>query len=231
MNLKTSNYGTARSVLGFLEILSWLGLGVGILLSIIIVGSATRGFGAAGLVSIIPAIVICIGSLIGIAIVQMAKAGVDTADYTYQGLAIARQQLEISKRALAQPTQPQSFADLPTPATAAPAAPEATADAASHRASGAALPAKRPAAGPPPEPGQSMWRYRDAQINRTRHGYLFEGETFRTLDLAKEAVDRERGLLIERDGAHFRVGAKMFEDRESAKDYVEAQAKLLVNAV
>lgn len=102
MSLKTSNYETARGVLGLAETLLWIGVGLGVLIAIMAAGAASRGFGASGLIAAFPGISITIISFLGVVMVQIGKAGVDSADYTYQMLGIARDQLEISKRAVKQ---------------------------------------------------------------------------------------------------------------------------------
>ena len=77
MNLKTSNYGVARSVLGLIEIVLWIILVLALIFALASSGSASRGFGAPGLLAAIPGIAIGAVSLLGIAIVQDAKASVD----------------------------------------------------------------------------------------------------------------------------------------------------------
>lgn len=113
------SYEAARSYFNFLGVLSWGVIAIGAivaLFSIVAAGEMSRGYGGAGmagLAGILPAAVIMFTGFMGLVIVQIGRAGVDTAEYTQQMLKIARDQLEVSRQALRGPHSPaNSFADV-----------------------------------------------------------------------------------------------------------------------
>jgi hypothetical protein len=192
MSLKTTNYGAARSVLGLAEIILWCGIGGGIILAIIAGGAASNGFGGvgAGLAAAMPGIAISVFSFIGVVMIQVAKASVDTADYTFQMLGIARDQLAVSKEANKQLKAPQSFAeDRKSPPK------HETRD--QHAVQGqGANDARSSGTVSTPKLAHSSatdakdWDYRSKRIHYTSHGaFLVEGRTFETLEKAKLHVD------------------------------------------
>ncbi len=97
------DYSTARSILSLVEFTCWAGVLVGVIIAFSSVGVASRGFGAPGILAAIPGIGIGILSLFGVALVQMGRAGVDSAEYGQQALKVARDQLE---RFSPEPQQP-----------------------------------------------------------------------------------------------------------------------------
>jgi len=112
------SYEAARSYFNFLGVLSRGVIAIGAivaLFSIVAAGQISQGFGGggmAGLAGILPAAVIMFTGFMGLVIVQIGRAGVDTAEYTQQMLKIARDQLEVSRQALRGPNAPaNSFAD------------------------------------------------------------------------------------------------------------------------
>lgn len=115
------SYENARGLFSFLEFLAWGGVLLGIAIIFVSMEAASRNFGGgAGLLAAMPGIAISLFSLIWVAIIQVARAGVDTAELTQQTLKVARDQLEVSKQSLKQGAALQnSFADLvrkePTP--------------------------------------------------------------------------------------------------------------------
>ena len=175
MNLKTSNYGTARSLFGFVELLCWLGVGAGIIIALVSAGAASRGFGSPGVLAAVPGMIMSVMCLLGVVGVQIAKASVDSADYTYQMLAIARDQLAVSKQALSGSVQEPSFAHHP-------------ASTGNESGNGAtfAMTAVDPIATEPDE-----WDYEGKRIHRVALGFLMEGKIYGSLDEAKAIADRE----------------------------------------
>ncbi len=202
MNLKTSNYGAARSILGISEILLWCGVGLGVIVALGAGGAASRGFGASGMVAAAPGIAISLFCFIGIVQVQMSKAAVDTADYTYQMLGIARDQLAVSKRAMNPRTEARTYsaskAETGLSATQKPpVAQDQSRGAEGSRARGAVsteiddnLPSFLQSEQALSQSPQST-QHRGRQINRTIHGFLVEGHTFANLELAKNHIDAE----------------------------------------
>lgn len=98
------SYGTARSLFGFLELVAWSAVVIGMLAAF--AGADTRSGGMfggnIGIIGAVPGIIITVLGLFQVAIVQAARATVDTAEYTQQMLKIARDQLDVSKQSLKQ---------------------------------------------------------------------------------------------------------------------------------
>ena len=122
----------------------------------------------------------------------MAKATVDSADYSFQMLGIAREQLEISKQSRKQTAAVQSFAEnrkMPpiaaakqTPVPAATGAIDTSVQAGSQTTQIQTAPA----------PDQTDLDYRGKRIHYTTNGsFLVEGKTFTSLEGAKMHVDGE----------------------------------------
>ena len=238
MNFTTSNYRAARSVFGIAEFVLWCGFGLGIILAIVAAGAASNGFGSPGILAAAPGLAFSILCFIGMVIVQIGKAGVDSADFAYQSLAIARQQLEISKQALKQDAKVLSFADraqispLENPIRSV--EPETT------------------SYGTPPAVSASKdtardWDYRDTRIHRTEHGFLVEGQTFQSLGDAKRYVDQSRPAQrqeqpvrvaqpeqskewvyrhnrINKTQEGYLIKGQVFETLELAKNFVDGEA-------
>lgn len=79
------SYSAARGFLGFLEVLGWIGVGLGALASVVGV-STGEGLGIAILAGI-PGV---IGGLITVAVIQIARAQIDTAENTAEATEILR---------------------------------------------------------------------------------------------------------------------------------------------
>ncbi len=177
MSLKTSNYGTARSILGLGETLLWIGIGLGILIALVSAGVASGAFAGSSIAALIPGLIFSLICFVGIVFVQMAKASVDTADYTYQMLGIARDQLAVSKQALGGPEVEASFRRSSDAQPSARSSNGVTTSELSFR------PARE-------EPKETSWDYRDSRINYTTDCmYLVEGRKFETLEKAKLFLD------------------------------------------
>jgi len=108
------DYGVARSLFGFIEFLFWAGVVIGVIVAFAAMNVASRGFGGGpGILAALPGMLMAITSLFGVALVQNARATVDTAELTQQMLKVARDQLEVSQQAVKQGEMAQqSFAAL-----------------------------------------------------------------------------------------------------------------------
>lgn len=93
------SYTTARSVLGFLEVVGWITVAIGVLAALI--GFGTGGLlGAmyrdspfsARLISAIPGVITFVGGLFSVCYVQVSRAHVDTAEMTREMLLLARKE-------------------------------------------------------------------------------------------------------------------------------------------
>ena len=93
------SYTTARSVLGFLEVVGWITVAIGVLAALI--GFGTGGLlGAmyrdppfsARLISAIPGVITVVGGFFAVCYVQVSRAHVDTAEMTREMLLLARKE-------------------------------------------------------------------------------------------------------------------------------------------
>jgi len=204
------SYEAARSLFSFLAFVAWSVVVIGVLVALIGMGSVSQyAGGGAGLLAMVPGLGLALAGLIQIAFIQMGRATVDTAEYTQQMLKIARDQLDVSRQGLKrQQETPSSFAGQ--------AAAGAAAD---QRSFSERIPAERPQKEVPKpdeayvprflqkdqsaQPALENWDYRGTRINKSDHGFLVEGETFQSLELAKLHVDGEvlRNSLNGPDGA------------------------------
>lgn len=98
------SYEAARGLFSFLAICSWIVIVVG---GIIALGGMSAGssFGRnAGAMQAVmgaaPGVILAMLGFFGLALVQMGRASVDSAEYGQQSLQVAREQLEVSKQSL-----------------------------------------------------------------------------------------------------------------------------------
>lgn len=130
------SYVAAREFLGFLSFVAWCVIILGVVFAFG-AGSAvsqTRGFGVgggamAGMMAALPGLILAFLGFLGLVLVQLGRAGIDTAEYTQQMLKIARDQLDVSQQALRSGVKaesgftalnsraPESIADDPVPHT------------------------------------------------------------------------------------------------------------------
>ena len=96
------SYEAARGMFSFLAFVGWSAVAIGVLAAISGAQMKTGFGGSVGFVGALPGIIIAVVGLLNIAIVQAARATVDTAEYTQQMLKIARDQLDVSKQSLKQ---------------------------------------------------------------------------------------------------------------------------------
>lgn len=99
------SYQAARTTFNLLGFVSWLVIIFGLIVSF---GGATavssssfgRNLGAMdAILAAMPGVGIALSGLIGLALVQMGRAGVDSAEYSQQSLEISRKQLELAQQA------------------------------------------------------------------------------------------------------------------------------------
>ena len=112
------SYEAARSLFSFLGICSWAVIILGAILAFSGGTIAGTGFGrgASGMSALLgaaPGFILAMMGFYGLALVQMGRAGVDSAEYSQQSLEVSRQQLEVSREVLAQgKTAAASYAEL-----------------------------------------------------------------------------------------------------------------------
>ncbi|WP_299844133.1 hypothetical protein [uncultured Roseovarius sp.] len=115
------SYDAARNLFGFLGFCSWGVIALGVIAAFggvaAISGIGRDPGGMQVLMASIPGLGLAVFGLVGLAMVQIGRAGVDSAEYAQQSLDVSRQQLEISKQQLAQGNSvAQSYAAAPKPA-------------------------------------------------------------------------------------------------------------------
>lgn len=216
------SYATARGYLSFLEILAWIVVGIGLLLALAGMGAGSQGFGFGGrsggmaFVGAMPGLLLALLGFFGVVNVQIGRAGVDSAEYGQQALAVAREQLAISRNAAIREKGPSasSFAESVGAKT---------------EASRSATPQKSFAdrveqQGRLPNDGQDEWRYRETLIKRVEDGFFCAGETFPSLEATKAAIDHELDTKITQEGKLYYVGGKSFLKLENARVFATEQA-------
>ncbi len=193
------DYNVARNLLSFLEFLFWMGVVIGLLIAFLLMGTASRGYGAApGLLAALPGLALALFSLFGVASTQMGRAGVDSAEYGQQALKVARDQLEISKQAMKESAAFQnSFADLIKPAPAQ--ADTTQSDAARTQASYATE---------PPLGAQKQVPYSD-QLG-----------TNAAAEKQTTTHDINGRTLTENPDGTFKIDGRIFENKDSVKEHL-----------
>jgi len=113
------SYDAARGSFGLFEILARIIIAVGILAAVAGGGLAAESMGRnappalAAVLGAIPGVLIALAGFFGLALAQMGRATVDSAEYAQQALSVSRQQLELSREVLAQgETAASSYAEL-----------------------------------------------------------------------------------------------------------------------
>lgn len=194
------SYGAARGLLSFLGFLAWCAIILGIFIAIG-AGSAvsqSRSFGIgngamAGVLAAMPGLILAFLGFLALVLVQMGRAGVDTAEYTQQMLKIARDQLEVSRQSLKQTGAPsQSFEALQNNALVAErVSAGASYDKATkpvHTAPSVSVPKQEY------KPGDTI-TYRTKQIRVVEAGFVFSATVFPTLEDAKVKIDEDGSFL------------------------------------
>jgi hypothetical protein len=156
------DYGTARAVHSFVEILGWITVAFGAIFALAgMAGGGVIGLfggdpGVAGrMLAALPGIAIAMGGLIEVALVQTARAGVDTAEMTRELLRLARREATTS-------VTPASSID------------------------GVVMTAD----GLDASTGWEVEKYRGVSINASPQGFLVGKRAFSELDEARAFVDR-----------------------------------------
>lgn len=115
------SYEAARGLFSFLAGCAWLIIAAGAIIAVMAaMAISNSGFGrppsdAQVMLATIPGLSISFAGFLALAIVQMGRASVDTAEYSQQSLSVSRQHLELSKQLLEQgKTTAASFASLAT---------------------------------------------------------------------------------------------------------------------
>lgn len=193
------DYSVARSLFTFIELALWFGVLLGVVGAFALMGTASRGFGAApGLLAAIPGIALALVSLFGIALTQMGRAAVDSAEYGQQALKVARDQLEISKQAMKESTAFQnSFADLIKRTPAQPDTPQ-------------------------PNPAQPQASYATEPPLGAQKQVPYSDQLGTNAAAEKQAVthDINGRTLTENPDGTFEIDGRIFENKDSVKEHL-----------
>lgn len=163
-------YRTARTIFGFVEFCAWGTVVVG---GIVILAGAAGGGGlmgrGGGILGALPGVFIVFLGILGVMLVQIGRASVDTAEMTGQMLNISKEQLRLAKAPQVAPkASPQPKPSLAKP-TSAPA------------------PAREQSSSQPS--GANVTEYQGKSIEQ-RDGLVFVGEhCFGSIAAAKRHID------------------------------------------
>ena len=184
------SYEAARTLFSILAFIAWSAVISGVLVALAGAGGGSRYGGAgAGLLGMVPGIIISILGLIQVAFVQMGRANVDTAEYTQQMLKISRDQLEVSKQALnAGKQQARSFADITSEKKSAVGF-ESNDFGSSDKPNASNSTSVISATGAPMYEGETL-EYSGHSITFNKGKYRAGGMAFETLNLAEAYIDR-----------------------------------------
>ena len=97
------SYAASRTLFNFLEFCSAAVIAVGILFSLggfAVVGTLPGTLSNAPILGVFPGVLLSLAGLYSLALVQTARAGVDSAEYSQQTLQVARDQLELTRQML-----------------------------------------------------------------------------------------------------------------------------------
>lgn len=177
------SYETARSVLGFLEVVGWITVAIGAL-------SALVGFGTGGLfstiyrdppfsvrlISAVPGLITFISGLFAVCYVQVSRAHVDTAEMTRELLDLTRTSLKEAQARTLPPSKPISVG----------------------KTTGLTAKSEPPVfskLNAPPKKGEDrlVETYKGMDIYRRHDGHYVGKKWFANLARAKAFVDQEKG--------------------------------------
>lgn len=179
------SYEAARSLFSFISIVAWVCI-VGGAIAALLGGSAAsemsyRGDGMAFVMGMLPGVAIVIVGFLTLAIAQIGRAGVDTAEYTQQMLQLSRDHLDVSRQTLQQGQElKQGFEALQV-------RPEATATA-TYAGLAVAATTSPQTGGPAMTPAIVKHKGRDVHV--IEGGYRFAGMDFQTLEAAQIHIDQ-----------------------------------------
>lgn len=189
------SYEAARGLFSFLAVLAWIVIVAGGLVAffgfLLAYQAASSGYGLGGddivasVAAALPGVSVVLFGVLQLALAQIGRAGVDTAEYTQQMLKIARDQLEVSRQALQGPNAPSnSFSDAVSEKPEAGSAYEnlSVASREAERGGEKEGPAIEDASG-------VVENYRGQQIAKQGERYQVGEQVFETLDAARKGVD------------------------------------------
>ncbi|MEX3007430.1 hypothetical protein [Hoeflea sp. TYP-13] len=179
-------YTTARSLLGFVELIAWVVAVLGLILALVgfasggVFGMMSSGFGSrshvpflARLVSAIPGMIIAYGGFAGVAWAQVQRATVDTASMT-------RMILELTRRSAA--TNRHNSTTSPISGQAKPPTKKSQSSSADWASD------KRKNSGRPAD-ALVEEEYKGVEIYKTNHGNYVGEQWFPNIDRARKFID------------------------------------------
>ena len=159
--------------------------------------------GMATLTGLLPGLAISFAGFIGLALVQIGRAAVDTAEYTQQMLQIARDQLQVSKQGLNQGKA------LEEGLAALKSAPEEKSVASFADAKLDTSPAMAPASASESKPALEEFFHKGEYVQLKNNVLNFGGETFGTEIEARQYIDE---LEARRAAPALSIGASATPD-------------------
>lgn len=168
------SYQVARKLFSFLEFLFWVQVVIGAVIVIVSPVLLDQVFVLPlKPVGVAVGINVALVGLFGVALVQMGRATVDTAEYSQQSLQVARDQIGISRQMLA------------------------LADGTSEKASYGAIPTSEVGTSIPPNMKEYIPEplprhvHKGYEITKAGHSFVVRKQPFMTLELAKAYIDQK----------------------------------------
>ena len=191
------SYETSRTLFGILEFICWAAIVIGGIMLVVGISAPTNaryGIGPQAVFAV-PGLILPLAGLMGVVLVQTARAAVDTAELTGQILHVSRDQLEVSKQSLRQSEAlEKGFEALKSARPLeSPKADFAAMQPTANNSDGAVgLPSfgtGRTNGTSPTDTTVEDYEYRNRQILRRGGSFLIDGKQFETLTLAKAHID------------------------------------------
>lgn len=194
MEMAMRSYHAARSLFSFLAFIAWCLIAGGACLTFLGAALATEMArwnngppALAIMIGVTPGILMMVAGFFSLVVVQIGRAGVDTAEYSQQMLQISRDHLQVSEQTLRQgETIKQSFEALQTGTATEPAA--------SFESLRARQPAEPAVSEKLPKPVSASApvkiEYRGKDIVILENGVRYAGIDFKSLDAAKGYIDQ-----------------------------------------
>jgi hypothetical protein len=176
------SYGAARGLFSFISVAAWLfiiGGAIGAVVgSAILQDMAHSNRDVAGLVGTIPGILVSIMGFFTLAMAQMGRAGVDSAEYGQQMLQVARDHLDVSRQSLRKGDQP------PTTYTA-----QKPVDDTSKSGGYATLSDRKALSVPAAEDARISLTYKGRTIISDHGNYQLDGRSYPSLEAVHAHID------------------------------------------
>jgi len=217
------SYEAARGSFSLFELLARLVIAVGILAAVAIGFLASESMGRnvppplAAALGALPGGLIALAGFFGLAMAQMGRATVDSAEYAQQALSVSRQQLELSQQMLEQgKTAAASYAEL---LKRQPVAKVSSPETAMNSDTGSSY-ATRPAqAKPATQLGEDTEPMTVGGGTLNTPAQLESAPEITVENMLSQTGQKSPAPEITKVGSSYMVGNKAFKTRGEAKDY------------